>query len=106
MKISKFITKTLMDLLDEKRIVVWYDSPGDFTDFAQRFNAAKCKVVSAVESSLTARRAADDIYVKMNASSDMAEASAKGAEFPVCLTRQHEYLGLEALPRTYLPTHS
>ncbi|MCE5200788.1 MAG: PglZ domain-containing protein [Armatimonadota bacterium] len=76
MRISKFITRTLIDLLDERRIVVWYDAPGDFTDFASSFKAAKCKVVSAAESSLAARRAADDVYMKMNVSSDMAENSA------------------------------
>ena len=64
MKISNFITKTLMDLLDEKRIVVWYYASGDIRGFRDSFKAAKCKVVTA-ESSLAARRAVDDIYVKI-----------------------------------------
>jgi hypothetical protein len=68
MKFSSWLTKRLIDLLEEKRIVVWYDPDRFFLDFVQQFKAPHAVVISASQSLLTARRSADEHYLKMNSS--------------------------------------
>ena len=62
MKFTTFLHKKLVDLLEEHRIIVWYDAAGDFKEYMEQFNAPKCKVLSAAGSILQARREADRIY--------------------------------------------
>ena len=76
MKLSTFLHKRLVDLLDERRIVVWYDAGEAFGDFAVSFKAPNCVVVSAAESILRARRRVDEVYDKMNESEDSVESRA------------------------------
>ena len=76
MSLTSHLTKHLLDLLEERRIVVWYDREGAFRDFAAAFQAPACKVVMATDSTLRARREAESVYGKMNESTDHAEARA------------------------------
>ena len=73
MKFTAFLHKKLMDLLNDRRIVVWYDSEGDFNGFAESFSAPDCEVLSSADSVLKARRRADEIYRLMNESDNPAE---------------------------------
>ena len=52
MKFTAFLYKKLVDLLNDRRIVVWYDGEGRFEEFAASFNAPNCEVLSAAESTL------------------------------------------------------
>lgn len=74
MKFSAFLHKKILDLLNDRRIVVWYDAEGDFQAFAAAFNAPNCEVLSTEASVLKARRRADEIYRLMNESDDSAES--------------------------------
>lgn len=73
MKFTSFLHKKLVDLLNDRRIVVWYDADGDFTGFVRTFNAPNCEVLSAEESILKTRRRADEIYRLMNESENPGE---------------------------------
>ncbi len=64
----------MIDLLNDRRIVVWYDAEGDFKEFAAVFNAPNCEVLSAGESILRPRRRADEVYRPMNESDNPAES--------------------------------
>jgi len=74
MTFTAFLRKKLVDLLNERRIVVWYDGEGDFPQFAASFEAPNCEVLSAQASVLKARRRADEIYRRMNESDDAVES--------------------------------
>jgi len=74
MKLSTYLYKKIVDLLDTRRIVVWYDSEGDFRAFAAEFKAPNTEVLSAEQSILKTRRRADEIYRLMNESDDPAES--------------------------------
>ncbi len=74
MKFTAFLRKKLIDLLNDRRIVVWYDAEGDFKDFADSFNAPNCVVLSTADSVLKARRRADEIYRLMNESENPDES--------------------------------
>ncbi len=76
MSLTSHLTKRLIDLLDEHRIVVWYDREGAFADFASVIRAPGCKVVLANVSTLRTRREAEAVYAKMNESTDHVEARA------------------------------
>lgn len=73
MKFTSFLHKKIVDLLGDRRIVVWYDAEGDFKSFAAEFNAPNCEVLSAEASVLKARRRADEIYRLMNESENPSE---------------------------------
>jgi len=73
MKFTSFLHKKLVDLLGDRRIVVWYDAEGDFKSFAAEFNAPNCEVLSAEASVLKTRRRADEIYRLMNESENPLE---------------------------------
>ena len=76
MSLTSHLTKCLVDLLEEHRIVVWYDQVSAFADFASTFRAPGCKTVLASASTLRSRREADAVYTKMNESTNHAEARA------------------------------
>ena len=44
MKFTSFLHKKLVDLLSDRRIVVWYDAEGDFKSFAAELTAPNCEV--------------------------------------------------------------
>ncbi|MGO9120749.1 MAG: PglZ domain-containing protein [Desulfomonilaceae bacterium] len=73
MKFTSFLHKRLVDLLNERRIVVWYDGERDFKTFVRAFRAPNCEVLSAEESILKTRRRADGVYHLMNESENPAE---------------------------------
>ena len=56
MSVTSHLTKHLLDLLEERRIVVWYDREDAFRDFAAAFRAPACRVVMATDSTLRPRR--------------------------------------------------
>jgi hypothetical protein len=66
MSLRAHINKRLIDLLQERRVVVWYDGEQAFAELAASFAAAGCVVVSAAESRLRARRRADEVLARMN----------------------------------------
>ena len=47
MKFTSFLRKKLVDLLIDRRIVVWYDAERNFTSFAAEFSAPNCECVIA-----------------------------------------------------------
>lgn len=73
MKFTRFLSKKLADLLNDRRIVVWYDAEADFKSFAADSNAPNCEVLSAVASVLKTRRRADEVYRLMNESENSVE---------------------------------
>jgi hypothetical protein len=73
MRFTSFLHKKLVDLLNDRRIVVWYDAEGDFKSFAAAFTAPNCEVLSAAASVLRTRRRADEIYRLMNESERPSE---------------------------------
>ena len=74
MKFTAFLQKKLIDLLNDRRIVVWYDAEGDFKTFAGSFNAPNCELLSSEKSVLKTRRRADEVYRLMNESDNPAES--------------------------------
>ena len=77
MSLTSHLTKHLLDLLGEYRIVVWYDGDDAFRDFAGAFRAPACRVILATDSTLRARREAESVYREMNESADRATAHGK-----------------------------
>lgn len=77
MKFTAFLHKKINDLLDERRIVVWYDAEKDFTSFVAEFSAPDCEVLSVETSALKARRLADEIYRRMNESDKLSERNRR-----------------------------
>lgn len=73
MKFTSFLHKKLVDLLNDRRIVVWYDAEGDFKAFAAAFNGPNCEALSVEASVLKTRRRADEVYRLMNESENPAE---------------------------------
>jgi hypothetical protein len=73
MSFSTYLRKRLIDLLNDRRIVVWYDGEVDFKSFAAEFNAPNCEVLSTEASILKTRRRADEIYRQMNESENPSE---------------------------------
>lgn len=76
MSVTSHLTKCLLDLLEEHRIVVWYDREEALKDFVGAFRAPACRIVTATDSTLRARREAESVYRKMNESDNHAEARA------------------------------
>ena len=66
MSLTAYLNKRMMDLLDEKRVVVWYDGEKAFEEVAQGFRAPNCTTVLAADSRLRARRRADEILCGLN----------------------------------------
>ena len=76
MKVTDYTRKFIIGKLDSARVLVWYDGERVFGDFVQSFSAPNCRVVSARESRLRARREAETIYRRLNASDSLVEARA------------------------------
>lgn len=73
MKLSAFLHRKLVDLLGDRRIVVWYDAERSFDAFIKVFQAPNCEVLSGDESMLRTRRRADELYRMINESEKPAE---------------------------------
>ena len=56
MSVSAYIHKRLADLLEESRVVVWYDGEGTMRALAMQFTAPHCQRVDTSESTLKSRR--------------------------------------------------
>lgn len=74
MKFSSFLNKKLIDQLNDRRVVVWYDAEGDFKTFAHSFSAPNCELLLSETSVLKARRRADEVYRLMNESDNQSES--------------------------------
>lgn len=66
MSLAAYLKKRLTDLLEEKRVVVWYDGERVFEELATNFKAPGCSVASAVGSRLMACRKADEVVSLLN----------------------------------------
>jgi hypothetical protein len=54
--LKAYLNKRLVDLLEEKRVVVWYDGEKAFEEVASAFRAPNCTAILTAESRLRARR--------------------------------------------------
>lgn len=72
--ISRFIRERLADLLNTRRVVVWYDAEGAFRALAGNLDLPGCVVVSATDSALRARREAEAVYRRLDEPDGSAEA--------------------------------
>jgi hypothetical protein len=66
MSVSAHIYRRLVDLLEESRVVVWYDGEGTMRALAMQFTAPHCQLVDTSESTLKSRREADRIFRGLN----------------------------------------
>ena len=66
MSLTAYLRKRLVDLLDEKRVLVWYDAEQAFGQVARTFAAPNNEVVLVGESRLRARRQADEVFCMLN----------------------------------------
>lgn len=73
MSLKAYINKRLVDLLEEKRVVVWYDGEKAFEEVARVFAGPNCTRILAAESRLRARRQADEVLGRLN---DMGQPSS------------------------------
>jgi hypothetical protein len=64
--LSGYIKKRLIDLLEEKRVVVWYDGENAFGDIAKAFATPNTAIVISEPSRLRARREADELLSRLN----------------------------------------
>lgn len=60
--VSQYVCSRLANLLDERRVVVWYDPERAFADFVHDLQLPHCGIINATGSALRARRAAEVIY--------------------------------------------
>jgi hypothetical protein len=66
MSLTAYIKKRLIDTLEEKRVIVWYDGENAFGDIAKVFAAPNTAVVISAASRLRARREADEALSRLN----------------------------------------
>ncbi|MES2639725.1 MAG: PglZ domain-containing protein [Myxococcota bacterium] len=66
MKVSAYIVNRLHDLVNDHRVVVWYDPSRAFADLVDNFGIEGVDVVDASTSLLAARRIADEKLARMN----------------------------------------
>ncbi len=77
MSLTSYIRKRLADLLEEHRVVVWFDSEQAFGEIAQSFSLPSCRVVSAADSQLSARFQADELVRLINDANRPTDKNAK-----------------------------
>ena len=73
MRFTSFLKKRITDLINDRRIVVWYDPDTNFSTFVKHFTAPNCEILFPDESALKARRRADEIYRGLNESEEVAK---------------------------------
>jgi hypothetical protein len=66
MTVSAYIHRLLCDLLEENRVVVWYDADGALRELANRFKGPNCQLVDTSGSLLKSRRELDRIFRGIN----------------------------------------
>lgn len=66
MKFTDFLRNTIQNKLSSNRVVVWYDSEGSLADFVSRLDIPSCNIISAVESTLIARRRAEAFFSQID----------------------------------------
>jgi hypothetical protein len=66
MSLTAYIHKRLLDRLDERRVLVWYDGERAFGELVSNFAAPACTVLRGEPSRLHARREADAVLAKLN----------------------------------------
>src|SRR5688572_30289108 len=71
--VSAYVRKRVTELLDARRVVVWYDPDQVFDSLLDRWEQSDCVVISAVASGLRARRAADEAYRRIDEADPPAE---------------------------------
>ena len=76
MSLTAYLKKRLADLLEEKRVVVWYDGEGAFGEIARTFKAPNSTVILSQESRLRSRRQADEILSQLNDTNQTAQAKS------------------------------
>ena len=76
MRLTTHLCRVITDLLNEYRIVVWFDGEQGFGAFVGAFQAPQCRVISTVPSALRARRDAEMVYRRMDESEQTSEANA------------------------------
>lgn len=76
--VSSFVRARVQQLLDEKRVVVWYDPERCFASIARDFQAPGCVVVDGSGSVLLARRQADSALEAMNRAGDKGDQGGQG----------------------------
>jgi hypothetical protein len=72
--VSAYVRNRVIDLLDEHRVLVWYDPEGAFSDFINQLALQECVIVSTVDSRLRARRVAEAVYRRLNEGDGSPEA--------------------------------
>lgn len=66
MSLAAYLKKRLTDLLEERRVVVWYDGEAAFGEVARVFKAPNSSVIFARESRIQGRRRADEVLCQLN----------------------------------------
>lgn len=66
MTASAYIRRQLVDLLEERRVVVWYDADGALQGYAAQFKAPSCVLVDTSCSVLQARREVDRLFCRLS----------------------------------------
>jgi len=74
--LTSYLKKRLIDLLEEKRVVVWYDGEKAFQDIARAFTSPNCTPILAAASRLRARRQADEVLCRLNDSNQPPQAKS------------------------------
>ena len=76
MSLKTYLNKRLVDLLEEKRVVVWYDGEKAFEEVARVFAAPNCTTILAAASRLRARRQADEVLCRLNDANQPPQAKS------------------------------
>ncbi len=74
MSLTAYLKKRLTDLLEEKRVVVWYDGEDAFGEIARTFKAPNSTVILTQQSRLRSRRHADDVLCQLNDANKASQA--------------------------------
>jgi hypothetical protein len=72
--LTAYLKKRLTDLLEEKRVVVWYDGEEAFGEIARTFKAPNSTVILTQESRLRSRRQADGVLSQLNDANQTSQA--------------------------------
>lgn len=73
MSLTAYLRKRLVDLLDERRLLVWYDGEQAFGQVPRTFAGPNTTVVLVGDSRLRARRQADEVFCGLNDASQPSQ---------------------------------
>ena len=71
--VTSLLRQRLLDLLEDRRVVVWYDPPGHFREFMLKIRPDGVAKILAADSRLRARREAEAIFAQLNEADAPAE---------------------------------